>query len=430
MHQPVIESLYPLTFRKKDASLLGEHIRLRHSVELVGVKRVGISNFLRFFLYHPQIVKIYIGQKNHLFIPVDLNDLIEREIVPFWTLTFKRMVDVVEKSTLDPTIKQAISSRFLASIQAQDHFLTMENIRSSLIEMVNAGFFPTLFLLRFDRIQEAVTPEFFDNLQGLLDATGQNMSYVFTSFRPLDQIAPVVFPRKSLSGFSHIMYLTSASKKDMQIILETLQKRYSLNLSPKTETTMLDLAGGHVQYLHFFLVVLHELGKDIKSTEELISMLEQDERITLQSEEIWESLYKEEQAVLTKVLNKKAITQKEKEEAMYLWNTGILTSDNEFSSPLFRSYVQKRTDFVEEETIEFSKKEYLLFNLLKEHINSVCDRDTIIARVWQEYEETDVSDWTIDRLIARLRNKLKQQKSPYSIITIRTRGYKLVRSAE
>jgi DNA-binding response OmpR family regulator len=46
--------------------------------------------------------------------------------------------------------------------------------------------------------------------------------------------------------------------------------------------------------------------------------------------------------------------------------------------------------------------------------------------VWPEYEEFGVSDWTIDRLIARLRAKLKQQQSTYTIVTVKTRGYKLV----
>jgi len=39
--------------------------------------------------------------------------------------------------------------------------------------------------------------------------------------------------------------------------------------------------------------------------------------------------------------------------------------------------------------------------------------------------EFGVSDWAIDRLVARVRVKLPQQNSPYEIVTVRTRGYKL-----
>lgn len=426
MQDSVTESSYPLSFRQLDAQALGEHLRLRHSVELIGIKRVGISNFLRFFLYHPKVVATYINHgEKHLFVPVDLNDLIEREIYPFWILTFKRIVDSVEKSDAPPELKQKISSLFLESIQTQDHFLTIENIRTALVSICEHGTFPTLFFIRFDRLSEAVTPEFFGNLQGLIDATNQKLCYVFTSFRPLDQIAPVVFPRKSLSGFSSLMYLVPALKTDMQVILNTFTQRYNVNLQRKTIAKILEFASGHVQYLHVSLIILTELPEH--SATQLFSTLRDDERIRLQSEEIWESLYSEEQQVLTKITAGKKVFQKDLEATKYLWNTGILTKKNEIFNPFFKDFITEKNRDTDEEEVELSKKEFTLFTLLETRINSICDRDTIIETVWPEYEETGVSDWTIDRLVARLRNKLKLRQSPNVIVTVKTRGYKMVR---
>src|SRR5438067_959251 len=119
MEHSVIEAKYPIRFRGEDAQKLGNHLKQRNSVVLVGMKRVGISNFLRFFLYHHDIVKTYIGDnKQHLFISVDLNDLIERELFAFWTLTLKRIVDAVERSSLDGKIKKELDALFLGSIQS------------------------------------------------------------------------------------------------------------------------------------------------------------------------------------------------------------------------------------------------------------------------------------------------------------------------
>ena len=119
MDNQVIESLYPLDFRKDDAKRLGEHLRARHNVEIVGIKRVGISNFLRFFLYNKEVVNTYINHgEKHLFIPVDLNDLIEREVFPFWILTFKRLVDATDSSMLTSNTRQRVSSLFLECIQS------------------------------------------------------------------------------------------------------------------------------------------------------------------------------------------------------------------------------------------------------------------------------------------------------------------------
>ena len=224
MEFSVAESAYPIQFRENDARLLGEHIRHRHSVDVVGLKRVGISNFLRFFLFHKQIISTYVDKNaKHLFIPIDLNDLIERELYPFWTLTFKRIVDETEKIALPESAKQKISSTFLVAIQSQDLFLMIDGIRQSLSLLVEAGYVPTLFLLRFDRIKQAVTPEFFNNLEGLRDATHQKLAFVFTSYRSLDILSPDAMSKASLTTFSHVMYLKPLLKKDMQIIYENYQ---------------------------------------------------------------------------------------------------------------------------------------------------------------------------------------------------------------
>ena len=78
------------------------------------------------------------------------------------------------------------------------------------------------------------------------------------------------------------------------------------------------------------------------------------------------------------------------------------------------------------ENVDLTKKENALFNLLKENLGQICERETIIKAVWPEYEDLDVSDWTIDQLVSRLRNKLKKQKSHNLVKTVKTRGYRMV----
>ena len=74
------------------------------------------------------------------------------------------------------------------------------------------------------------------------------------------------------------------------------------------------------------------------------------------------------------------------------------------------------------------QKENILFNYLLDNKGEICEREEIIEIVWPEEEELGVSDWAIDKLIARLRNKLKLQKSNFEIQTVKTRGYKMVES--
>jgi DNA-binding winged helix-turn-helix (wHTH) protein len=428
--EQVVESHYPLTFRKEDADALGKHLKNRHSVVLIGMKRVGISNFLRFFLYHQDISATYIDDDNkHVFIPVDLNDLVEREIFPFWRLTLKRIVDAADGLPVNASTKEEIESLFLTSIQSQDLFFTIDSVRRALVKLIDAGFIPSIFFIRFDRMKDAVTPELFANLQGLKDATHQKLAYVFTSSRSLDSIAPVVFTRASLSTFSNDLYVKPADREDIKTIFQTYHANYKLALESALSDTFFDNVDGYVQYLHLGLIFLHEEKKTITTKVELFDGLVNDERVSLQSEELWESLSKDEQEVLIKISKGEQVDKAERKTASYLWDTGFVVEKNgkrTLFSPLFGFYLKQKENREKDSSAEFTKKEHLLHKLLEENMDQICDREKIIEAVWPEVEALGVSDWAIDRLVARVRNKLKQQQSRHSIQTVRTRGYKLV----
>ena len=122
------------------------------------------------------------------------------------------------------------------------------------------------------------------------------------------------------------------------------------------------------------------------------------------------------------------------EKNKYLWDTGFVMVDpkiggggNRLFSPLFTHYLkEKQISKDNNSNVELSKKENSLFTFLKTKIGAICEREEIIQTVWPEVEELGVSDWAIDRLVARVRNKLKLQKNQYEIKTVKTRGYKMV----
>ena len=211
-------------------------------------------------------------------------------------------------------------------------------------------------------------------------------------------------------------------------ILESMQQRHHLHLPLVEQENLVTLAGGYVQYLQIFALILSEhKEKGEMNEKKLFDLFFSDERIALQSEEIWESLTKKEQEILSDVIAGKEVSEEEKSDAHYVWDTGILVKDIVFST-LFKEYVKKRQGSPHEESnhIELSKKEHMLLELLKLKPNEITEREDIVEKVWPEYQEYGVSDWSIDRLVARLRSKLKQQKAEYEIQTIRTRGYKLL----
>ncbi len=427
MRTTIIEAEYPITFRQEDSEKLGQLLKNRRSVVLVGMKRVGISNFLRFFLNHKEIKEHYIKDTNHLFITVDLNDLVEREIFPFWILTFKRISDFVDETIEDNEIKKRVSQLFLDSIQTQDLFLTIDGIRKSLTLLTESGYKPTLFFVRFDRIIESATHTFFGNFQGLIDATDRKLSFVFTSVRPLDSLSSEIFTKHALSVFADTLYIKPAKKEDVEIIFKTTDKEYDMEISNNSKDDLLTLVDGYNQYLQFALIALHEQNKDSKG-QDLSTLLLSDERILLQSEELLDSLTADEQEVLKKILQKTKLTADDTEKGNYLFNTGLIKENNSIFSPLFETYLSEKipNEKKDNHILELSKKEHVLLTYLEKHKNDVCEREEIIESVWPEAELLGVSDWAIDRLVARLRVKLKQQNSNFEIVTVKTRGYKLV----
>jgi hypothetical protein len=430
MNASILEASYPISFQEKEAEKLGEYLRQRQCVNLIGMKRVGISNFLRFFLNHKDIIPTYISKsEKHLFIPVDLNDLIEQEIYPFWTLTLKRIVDVSDQSDLPDEVKAKINDLFVRSIQFQDLFLVIDSIRHALVLIGQNGMAPTIFFLRFDRLKDKFNPSFFDNLQGLRDATSGNLAYVFTSYRSLSSIFPGA--RTNLSVFSQTMYAKPANEQDMKVVYEAYRQRYKITLKPAAEKAFFSTIGGYMQYLQLGLIHLNEMKKtDLASQEEMLETLLSDERITLQSEELWESLSADEQMVLVRIVKSEDIDAEDYEKGKYLWDTGFLQGKNddpELFSPLFKEYINQldHEETKKKKTAHLTRKEHLLFTLLKEQMGEIVERESIVEVVWPESQEFGVSDWAIDRLVARVRLKLREQDDPYEIQTIRTRGYKL-----
>lgn len=444
MEFEVIEQTYPEIFRADITRELTAQLNKRHSVVFIGMRRVGISNFLRFFLYHKSLRHKFAHKLKQLFIPVDLNDLTERSIFAFWVLTLKRVLDSVETFELSPKTKKYIESLFFDGIQSKDTFILIENLKKALNRIISEGAFPTIFFNRFDRISEAASAEFFANIEGVKNSTHGKLSFVFTTSRGLNSISPKVFSHTSLSLAESEIFLKPASETDLRIICDAYIKRFGLRISEELEKELIKLTGGYVQYLQLALIELNSPETTVTDPGELIEFLSQNERIILQSEELWEGLTEEEQQILLRVKKYSKLSESEVRQSKYLLDSGfIIRKGNEYRvfSPLFEEFLNRKlsSPSIREKDgfsnkLELSKKEHLLFSYLKENLGEICEREAIIEAVWPEEEALGVSDWAIDRLVARLRKKIArpsfrgEQEDEYEIVTVKTRGFKLVKS--
>jgi DNA-binding winged helix-turn-helix (wHTH) protein len=437
MKYSIAEAAYPVKFRSNDVLTLAEHLHHRHSLEVIGMKRVGIHNFLRFFLFQKHIEKKYIAKEDgkNLFIFVDLNDLVEHDLFAFWRLTLKRIMDSVDIHVQDQHVKEKISALFLRCIQTHDFFLTYDGVKESLVFLAKEGFLPTIFFTRFDRLKDVASLEFFDNLKSIRDATGEILAYVFTSFRKMSKIFPTAIDNELVSRFVTTEYIRPLTLADQRVMLHVLLQQYQVPETKPLEETILTLSNGHVQYLRLCVIIAHEFfqEKHTINTYQLTREIEEDERITFLSEELWESITENEQNLLKKIVTNKKISQDEHEQFPYIWKSGLIVQKGKkqrIFNPLLERYVKDIESDGKNANMDLSKKEFALFQYLQDNLHEICEREKIAEVVWPEYKEYGVSDWAIDRLVARVRSKLKKQESPFELITIRTRGYKLVPSSE
>ncbi|KXK27281.1 MAG: transcriptional regulatory protein YedW [candidate division WS6 bacterium OLB20] len=414
--EPNLDSHY----RESDLARLGEHISRRQSVEVIGMKRVGIGSMLSHFLEHEELYSKYI--RNHarqLFVQIDLNELIERELLAFWRLTLKRIVDAGERTGSD-TLIDLLRREFRNAIQSDDLFLTVEAVRTSLRAIHQDDWLPTLFFLRFDRMDHLFTPDFQNNLAALNGVCDNELVFVLTGHRRLSHLSSETYTATDFLPFMKTQFIKPADVTSAGIVLDSLSARTGLALSPRTRSQIMQLSGGHIMYLRLLFILYTEHGGLTRS------VYSNDERILLQSEELTRHLNRIETGILKKILEEETVSDEERSQGSYLWESGILTQTDMIFSPLLALHLPRLLESGSERSSKpFTRKENDLFNLLKDAMPEIVTRETVASQVWPEYRAFGVSDWTIDRLVSRVRKKLQDRNSPYIIETIRTRGFRL-----
>jgi DNA-binding response OmpR family regulator len=127
---------------------------------------------------------------------------------------------------------------------------------------------------------------------------------------------------------------------------------------------------------------------------------------------------------------------------MYLLSTGFLTQEKDLyviSVPLLHEYA--KTYFSEEMSLSITKQRDIIMNntnitsvfspserkLLRYLIDNkgkVISRDEIAQAVWKEKSEEKYSDWAIDQLVRRVRQKIIKLGLPENtIVTKKNQGY-------
>jgi len=236
------------------------------------------------------------------------------------------------------------------------------------------------------------------------------------------------------SFFSNVNYYSLYDQKDAYAFIKYLENKWNLNIKGEVKEKIVDNCGGHTWLLKETMRILRDEPK-AHLDKAFVS-----EAMNVRLEQIYHGCSEIEQKVIRAIVEGKSIIgELEKHSFNYLKKIGLVTGDKLSILLLenyIRQYLPKIFMVINDNKIvlndvnvdsNFSKKEKHALKILLNRKGFIITRDEMSKAIWPINTEDQYSDWAIDRIIARLRNKLQELGLPKTTIqTLRNRGYLLI----
>lgn len=256
---------------------------------------------------------------------------------------------------------------------------------------------------RFDQLKKELDENFLSNLQSLSTIIPGKIVLIFTSIKPLHELAPDAITGGNLTFYSKYLYFKPYSGQDLKKLLK-------LESEPLPTSAQLDqlieLSGGHYQLLNILL----------NSQKQQNLLL--DQFVKLQLKGLVDYLdYQQRKQVQKITLGKKLPAVDE-----YLLGVGMVKQKGasfELFTPLLADYIKANL------SVKLPPKEAKLFKLLRNNIGRVVAKDEIFQTLWENEPEKG-TDWALDALIYRLRKHPFITSQGYIIESQKKVGYTLI----
>ena len=257
---------------------------------------------------------------------------------------------------------------------------------------------------RFDQLKNDFDANFLSNLQALTTIQSTKIVLIFTSIKPLYDIAPEAVTGGNLTFYSKHLYFKPFPSNDLKNLLKLNPESAS---STQTLDKLIELSGGHNQLLRLLLASPKQnllLDRFVKmQMKEFIDYLDYHQR---------------------KQIQKLALGKKIEEPDEYLLDVGMvkkIDSKYQLFTPLLAEYIKTNMP------VKLPVKEAKLFRLLKKNMGSVTSKDEIFTEVWGPADAGEnATDWALDALIYRLRKHPFMKANNYIIESHKKVGYTLI----
>lgn len=219
--------------------------------------------------------------------------------------------------------------------------------------------------------------------------------------------------------FDHVLKYPLYNEKDALQFINYNCEMWSMNLDDRQKKEIYALCGGYLWIISHVQRLLRD-NPGLK-----IEEAAKDDMLLTKLETIWAKLLPEEKVILEKIaVHKLSEEDRKLPEYKHLQSIGAIKHSegkDKLGVPLLSLVINNTQKlnlwssdstniFINNKpfTKMFSAKETKLMHLLISHKKEIMPRDRIAQELWGKEWEEKYSDWAIDRLLYRIRQKIKQ----------------------
>ncbi len=322
--------------------------------------------------------------------------------------------------------------------QGDENKSAFYRLKEKIQEFLKNDYQVIFVFIEFDKL--GFTENFYNNLHALWLLDKSRIHFLFC-------VTSNIFEKKNLLKYGqiretitqNIIYSPVLSREDIEIVIESLERRYNYVASLKTKKLIALSSGGHIGSAKELLRAAN--SKDVP-TSNFLDFASQWYGLKIVFENLWESLNETDKNVLLQVANSRYSDHFCPSD--YLLNLKLMIKNKNgyhlFSS-LFEEFVKKQK--TENQSLALDRQtgeillngcpvkekitlhEYHILSFFLENPNVIVSRDKLSELLWGKDAFDKYSDWAIDKSISLLRKKLEQiGVSSDKLQTIKGRGYR------
>ncbi|QQS38443.1 winged helix-turn-helix domain-containing protein [Candidatus Woesebacteria bacterium] len=253
----------------------------------------------------------------------------------------------------------------------------------------------------------------FDKLDDLrLQNNATFVSVVFSNKKEVQK----ALERKNKSLYRSLYILPNATDKDIRILIKDFIRRFDYSPSEEQIDNIVELSGGHIGLVKSLYLLLVDNASYNLSIDNLLK----EPSIIYRIDSFFDDFTNAE---------KKLLSDNKYSEILKLLHA--INENNKTISPLIDEYIRNTSNTNSKEKklfSSFTKKEAKVFAIFENNLNTIMTRHEIADVIWGLKVDEKYTDWALDQIIYRLRNKLKENASSYKLLTKKGRGFVLQRA--